>query len=121
MEGPVARIESLLMLLGIPCHEDLAVFKVYIGSALMRMPIVDNIKHKWVKLHWMVVQVLMELEPHKYKDYVLPDGTVIVQMKKISYGYVEAAHYWWKNLAKTFVNVVITQAKRTNVSMSKRK
>ncbi len=101
-EGPVARIESLLMLLGIACHEDLAVFKVDIGSTLMRMPIVDNVKCKWVKLHWMVVQVLMELEPHKYKDYVLPDGTVIVQVKKNSYGYVEAAHYWWKKLTETF-------------------
>jgi hypothetical protein len=32
----------------------------------------------------------------------LPDGTVIVKMKKISYGYVEAAHYWWKDLSSTF-------------------
>jgi hypothetical protein len=41
-----------------------------------------------------VVKVLQELEPGKYEPYVLHDGSVIVKMKKISYGYVEAAHYW---------------------------
>jgi hypothetical protein len=44
----------------------------------------------------------MELQPDKYNRYVLPDGTVVVQMKKLSYGYVEAAHYWWKDLTETF-------------------
>ncbi len=78
-EGPVARIESLLMLLGIACQEELAVFKVDIGSAFMRTPMVDDVLHKWVKLHKMVVQVLMELEPDVYQPYVLPDGTVIVR------------------------------------------
>jgi hypothetical protein len=34
----------------------------------------------------------------------LPDGTVIVKMKKLSYGYVEAAHYWWKDLTGTFTS-----------------
>jgi hypothetical protein len=101
-EGSVARIESLIMLLGIACQKDLVVFKVNIGSAFMRTPMVDDVKHKWIRLHKMVVQVLMEVEPDMYRPYILPDGTVIVKMKKISYGYVEAAHYWWKNLSATF-------------------
>jgi hypothetical protein len=93
-EGPVARVESLLMLLGIAIHEDLTIFKVDVGSAFMRTPMADDVQHKWVRLNKMVVQVLRELQPEKYDDYVLPDGTVIVKMKKLSYGYVEAAHYW---------------------------
>ncbi len=52
----------------------------------------------------MVVQVLRELQPKKYDDYVLPDGMVIVRMKKMSYGYVEAVHYWWRDLTGTFEN-----------------
>jgi hypothetical protein len=60
---------------------------------------VDDLKHKWVRLDELVVQVLHEMEPGKYEPYILPDGTVIVRirMNKISYGYVEVAHYWWKS------------------------
>jgi len=45
---------------------------------------------------------LLELENDKYKDYVLPNGSLIVEMDKLSYRYVEAAHYWYENLAETF-------------------
>ncbi len=92
-EGPVARVESLMMLLAIAIHQDLEVFKVDVGSAFMRTPMADDVKHKWVKLDPRVVHILNNLQPDKYQDYILPDGTVIVKMKKLSYGYVEAAHY----------------------------
>ncbi len=64
----------------------------------------DDVKHKWVKLDKRVVQVLMELQPDRYKNYVLPDDSMIVKMKKLSYGYVEAAHYWWRDLSGTFTD-----------------
>jgi hypothetical protein len=44
-EGPVTRVEALLMLLSIAAHENLAVFKVDVGSAFMRAPMVDDVKH----------------------------------------------------------------------------
>jgi hypothetical protein len=47
-------------------------------------------------------ELLLELENDKYKDYVLPNGSLIVEMDKLSYRYVEAAHYWYENLAETF-------------------
>ncbi len=114
-EGPVARVESLLMLLGIAIHEDLTIFKVDVGSAFMRTPMADDIQHKWVQLNKMVVQVLRELQPKKYDDYVLPDGTVIVTMKNLSYGYVEAAHYWWRDLTGTLRTVGMRYQRRTSV------
>jgi hypothetical protein len=46
----------------------------------------------------------MELQPDIYKNYVLPDGSMIVKMKKISYGYIETAHYWWRDLSGTFTD-----------------
>jgi hypothetical protein len=33
---------------------------------------VDDVKHKWVKLDKLVVKVLQELEPGKYEPYLLP-------------------------------------------------
>jgi len=68
----------------------------------MRTPISDDVRHKWLKLDKKVVELLLELEHDKYKDYVLKDGSVIVEMDKLSYGYVEAAHYWWEELKDKF-------------------
>ena len=68
----------------------------------MRTPMVDDVKHNWVKLDKRVVQLLCEFQPGKYEPYILPDGSVIVEMKSISYGFVEAAHYWWKGLTEIF-------------------
>jgi hypothetical protein len=101
-EGPVARIESIKMLLAIAAYEDRAIFKVDIGSVFMRTPMVDNVKHKWVHLDRIVVKVLLELRPGEYDKYVMDDGTIVMQMNAISYGLVEAAHYWYKNLKGTF-------------------
>ncbi len=42
---PVTRAESLLMLLSIVAHDNLTVFKVDLGSAFMRTPMmVDDVK-----------------------------------------------------------------------------
>jgi len=70
----------------------------------MRTPFSQDVKHKWVKLDKKVVELLLELEHDKYKDYMLSDGSVIVEMDKLSYGYVEAAHYWYEMLMPTFKN-----------------
>ncbi len=77
---PVARVESLLMLLGITIHQDLTIFKVDLGA--FSMCTLNDVKHKWVRLDKRVAQILKELQLGKYDEYVLPDGTVIVQMKK---------------------------------------
>jgi hypothetical protein len=60
-EGPVARIESIKMLLSIAAYENLAIFKVDIGSAFMRTPMVDDVKHKWVRLEKLGMKILQEL------------------------------------------------------------
>jgi hypothetical protein len=103
-DGPVARIETLLMLLVIAIYNDFVIFKVDFGSAFMRTPISEDVKHKWVKLNKRGVKLLLELEYDKYKDYVLQDGSVIAEMDKLSYGYVEVAHYWYETLAETFTS-----------------
>ena len=33
------------------------------------------------------------------------DGSVIVKMDKLSYGYMEAAYYWYEELVKVFVKI----------------
>jgi hypothetical protein len=62
---------------------------------------VDDVKHKWVRLDRVVVKVLLELRPGEYDKYVMDDGTMVMEMNAISYGLVEPAHYWYKNLRGT--------------------
>jgi hypothetical protein len=64
--------------------------------------------------------MLKELQPGKYDEYLLPDGTVVVRMKKLSYGYVEAAHYWWRHLTKTFQTNGYTLCKKGKCIFIKR-
>lgn len=101
-EGPVTRIETLLMLLSIAVHEDLEIFKIDIGSAFMRTRMANYVKHKWLRSDPLLVKILMDLKPDEYEPYVLQDGTVIVEMTKLRYGFVEAVHYWWHDLTETF-------------------
>jgi len=69
----------------------------------MRTPITEDVKHKWIKLDKRVVDILLELKYDEYKDYVLPDGSIVVEMDKLSYGYVEAAHYWYETLISAYM------------------
>jgi hypothetical protein len=64
---------------------------------MLSTPINFDVKHRCMKLDKKVVELLLEVQFEKYKDFVLPKGTVIVEMDKLSYGYVEAAHYWYEN------------------------
>jgi hypothetical protein len=100
-DSPAVCVESLLMLLSFVIHQDLEILKVNVGSAFMGMPITDDVKHKCVKLDKQVAEILCEVEPEKYKPYLLSDAATIVKMKMISYSDVEAAHYWWKGLTET--------------------
>jgi hypothetical protein len=52
------------MLLSIAAHEDLTIFKVDVGSAFIRTPMVDDVKPKWVKLNKLVVKVLQDVSIH---------------------------------------------------------
>jgi hypothetical protein len=119
-EGPVVRVESLFMLLSIAAFEDYEIFKVDIGSAFMRTPMVDDVKHKWVKLDKRVVEILRELDPATYEPFIEPDGTLVVEMTAISYGFVEAAHYFWKGLTNTFVSNGFVQSPKDKCVFIKR-
>ena len=102
-EGPVARVESLFMLIGVACFLDLEIFKVDMTAAYMNTELPDSVKHKWVRLDRDVSAILVGSNPGYWKEYVEPRGTILVQMDRLMYGYKEAAHYWWVTLISVFV------------------
>lgn len=102
-EGPVCRVESIMILLCIAANRDLEVFKVDISSAYMNTPVPADVKHRWVRLDKDVVQMLRELQPGKWDEFVQADGKMVVEMDKLMYGFKEAAHYWNVELINVFL------------------
>ena len=72
-----------------------------VTSAFMNTPINDNVKHKWLMLDKDVASVLMSMDKEYWKEFLRRDGTILVRLDKIMYGFKEAA-YWW--------NVLLVQA-----------
>jgi len=119
-EGPVARIESLFILICIAVHLELEVFKADISSAYMNTIITDDVKHRWVLLDRDVVKLLLEIKPGYWKRYVRKDGKILVQMDKLMYGFKEAAHYWNKTLIDVFLRAGYTQCFKDSCVLWKR-
>jgi hypothetical protein len=64
----------------------------------------DDVKHKWMKLDKDVVDMLLEIDRDRYESYVREHGTMVVHNEKLMYGYQEAAHYWYDEIAEVFHN-----------------
>ena len=46
---------------------------------------------------------LVMMKP-EYKDYVLPDGSLIVKLTKALYGCIESAKLWYQEISKTLIS-----------------
>jgi len=103
-EGPVCRIESLKTIMCIAAYEDYETFTIDITGAYLNTPMPEDVKHKWMKLDKDVVDMLLEINRERYESYVRADGTMVVRNEKLMYGYQEAAHYWYDEIATVFHN-----------------
>ena len=51
-----------------------------------------------------LLEVLMELNPAKYKQYLLSDGTMWARVNKAVYGTGDAARLWYLLVHKTLID-----------------
>ena len=58
-QGPVTRVESILIIISIAILHDLEIFKIDITSAFLNTPMNDDVDHKWLLLDKDVASVLM--------------------------------------------------------------
>ena len=120
-EGPVCRFESILLLLSLAAHLDLEVFKVDISAAYMNTPMnKEQVKHRWVHLDKDVTKLLLRLNRAYYQEFVQEDGTMIVEMDKLMYGFKEAAHFWNIELIRVFLAAGYAQCKKDKCVLVKR-
>ena len=103
-EGPVARIESIFILINIAIFLDLELVKTDISTAYMNTPMEGSgVKHRWILLDRDVVEILLEIDREYWVKFVRGDGRILVEMDKLMYGFKEAAHYWHLVLIAVFI------------------
>jgi hypothetical protein len=102
-EGPVCRVESILLLFQASVLLDLQIIKIDFVAAYLNTKMPEAVKHKWVLLDRYVSNKLIEKNEQKWKKYLRDDGKILVEVKKLIYGYKEAAHYWNKCLINMFI------------------
>jgi hypothetical protein len=119
-QGPVCRVESLNILMCIAVFENYEVFKVDVSNAYMNTPMPESVKHKWVVLDQDVVAILLELDSAYWSRFLRSDGKILVRMKKLMYGYKEAAHYWNKTLMGVFFTAGYKQCAKDHCVLLRR-
>ena len=102
-QGPVCRVESIFILISIAAYRDYEIFKIDITSAYLNTPMNDDVKHKWLMLDKDVASILLSMDPTYWREYLRPDGKILVRLKKIMYGLKEAAHWWNVTLINVFL------------------
>jgi len=96
------------------------VFKVDISAAYMNTPMNADVKHRWVRLDKDVTSVLLKLNHDYWAPYVQPDGTIVVEMDKLMYGFREAAKYWNVKLVDVFLKAGYKQCAKDKCLLVKR-
>jgi hypothetical protein len=102
-EGPVCRVETIFVLIICSVYHDLEIFILDFVSAYLNTSMPESVKHRWLRLGKEVSKRLVEREPEIWIPFLNPDGTIVVEMNKLIYGYREAAHFWNKILIEMFV------------------
>jgi hypothetical protein len=101
-EAPVCRVQSIFTIINLALLHDMRLMKIDVKSAFLNTPMPDSVVHKWVLLDRTTTKYLVKMNPIKWEPYVNDKGRVLVEMKKLMYGYKEAAHYWHKCLFGVF-------------------
>jgi hypothetical protein len=111
-EGPVCRVETIFLVFCIAAIQQLEIIKIDFVAAYLNANMPDEVKHKWLLLDKHVSEILCNMNPNKWKQYLRPDGKILVQMDKMLYGYKEAAYYWNQCLMKMFTKAGYTISKK---------
>ena len=92
--SPVVRHETVMWFLAIAVYCRMKRVKIDFVGAYLNTPRPAEVKYKHVWIPADIAAILIELEP-AFKEFLQPDGRILVEMDKLFYGYKEAARYWF--------------------------
>ena len=102
ISSPTASLTSVFMIAAIAANEKRKVVTIditgaYLHAALPKGPDAPTIL---MRLNKIEAQFLVKKRPD-YAKFLLPDGTMIVELDKALYGLIESARLWFKSMSDT--------------------
>jgi hypothetical protein len=97
--SPAVANEALMLTCVIDAIEGRGVATVDIPGAFMQSEMKGDV---YIKLEGVMAEVIMKLDPKKYKKYVVQEGgqdAIYVKLTKALYGTLQAALLFWQNLS----------------------
>ena len=103
--SPTASLESLFLLAGIDAHEIRDVMVNDVPNAFIQAPLILNKEddHVIMKITGVLVNMLVERNPARYKDYVVFENgkkVIYIELLKVLYGMLNASLLWYKKSHK---------------------
>lgn len=98
LSSPAVSMTSLFIILAIAATEKRCVISVDVPGAYLNT---DIEKRVYMRIAKDIADIMVEMNPSKYRKCQLADGSIIVLLKKALYGCVEAALLWYEHLRST--------------------
>jgi hypothetical protein len=88
--SPVVRHETVMWFIAVSVFCKMKRVKIDFVGAYLNTPRPPEVKHKHVWIPADIAEILIELEP-SFAEFKQPDGSILVEMDKLFYGYKDAA------------------------------
>ena len=103
VSSPTIDITKLFTVLGIAAHEGRFVSVGDIPGAYLNASMnKPGLAPVYMTIGKDVVPLVLEIDP-SYKDFVMPNGTVVVKLDKALYGLIESGKPWYEHLTGVLV------------------
>jgi hypothetical protein len=100
--SPVARFETLCLHPSVGVFLGWKWFKIDFVDAYHLTPMDPAVKHQHVSMQPELVEVLVTADP-VFKQFLRPDGSIILKMKNLIYGNKESGYFWYCLLMSMFI------------------
>ena len=99
--SPTVSTAAVFTIAAIAAREGRKVITMDIGGAYLHAKMEKDV---YMKLDKICTVILCDIDP-TYKEFVLPDGTCNVKLKKALYGCVESARLWYNRISEFLIKL----------------
>jgi hypothetical protein len=94
VSSPTAATSSVFMVSSLAAQTDQEVASADVGGAYLNADMTSEV---YIRIDAIIASMLIELD-QSYKEFLNPDGTIIVRLDKALYGCIESGKLWYENI-----------------------
>lgn len=102
--SPTASTTSVFIAATLAANEGRAVATVDVPGAFLHSKMPDDSPPVLMRLNKFETKVLVKVEP-SFAEYVRPNGTCVVKLKRALYGCVQSARLWYKKVSSDLITL----------------